>query len=110
MKSLKFDINAYSMIEQVTGFSINELIGSEKNMEKISNLRALYWGGRIHDNEKMSMTEAGREIQERLNSGESLGDIVEAISEAIVSSGLIPNKGDIEDIDPNPQTAPSVKA
>ena len=110
MKPLKFDINAYSMIEQVTGFSINELIGSEKNMEKISNLRALYWGGRIYENEKMSMTEAGREIQGRLNSGESLGDIVEAISEAIVSSGLIPNKEDIEDIDPNPQTAPSVKA
>lgn len=109
MQNLKYDINAFSMIEQMTGLSINDLISNEKNLEKISILRSLYWGGRIHESEKLSLTDAGNEIQKRLQSGETLVDIIEAVSKAIIHSGIIPSPDEIEDIDPNPQTAPSVK-
>lgn len=111
MKNLKFDINAFVLVEQVTGLSISQLIEDEKNMSRISTLRALFWAARIHETPELSLAEAGKEMQEALQNGQGIIELSEAISKAILDSGIIPSAEEVEELEPeNPPAAPSVKA
>lgn len=111
MKNLKFDINAFVLVEQITGMSIPQLISDESNMERLTVIRALYWAGRIHENSKISLTEAGREMQELVSGGTDMMAISEALSKAIIESGIIPGLEEVEELEAeNPPAAPSVKA
>ena len=111
MKNLKFDINAFVLVEQITGLSIPQIMENESNLEKVSVLRALYWAARTHENPKISLAEAGREMQEELNNGSDMLQLGEAISKSILDSGIIPSAEEIEELETeNPPKAPSVKA
>lgn len=111
MKNLKFDINAFCVVEQITGYSIPEIISNEQLLQKITLMRALFYGARLHENPKMSLADAGCELQEALSTGVDYAEVAEAISEAIIKSGIMPDSSEIEELElENPQTEPSVKA
>ncbi|HQB82018.1 MAG TPA: hypothetical protein PLR50_00865 [Candidatus Rifleibacterium sp.] len=102
---LKYDINAFVIAEDVLGQSVTQIAASLAVSPKLSTIRGLYWAGNLHKNSKMKLSEAGEEMQKRLEGGEQLGDIVNEICKAIESSGIFPKQEDAEAADP--QTSPA---
>lgn len=100
---MKFDINAFVLIEEVLGGSLSDIVGNPARLMKVTTIRALYWAGQLHDNPKMSMAEAGKLMQAELETGKTLEKIVEDIVKAIDASGVFPKTQASED----PQTSPA---
>jgi hypothetical protein len=94
MKPVKYDINAVCVIEEMTGMSIVRLFTDQSNIERISIVRKLYYAGRMADDKKLTLYAAGLELQELIGAGESLVDVVEKITEGLMSTGIFPKPGD----------------
>lgn len=102
---LKFDINAFVMIEEMSGgVPLVEILSDEKAMTKLTTLRLFVWAGLLHSNEKLTFKDAGIAFQKALESGVKLADIGNMISKAVEESGLIEKQVATEEAG-NPQTA-----
>jgi len=82
---LRYDFNAVCEIEEKSGKSIMH-IASTENMG-VSTIRLLLWGGLKHNNEGMTVKQAGELIQEYMNADGELENLVTKITEAITESG-----------------------
>lgn len=100
MPKLKYDINAFVLIEEVLGASLAEIASNPARLEKVSTLRALFWAGNLHSNPKLTMAEAGRNMQARLEDGVTLAQISEEIFKAIEASGVFPKVSEPDNADP----------
>lgn len=91
---LKFDFNAMSDFEQVTGFS---LFQSMQNMG-IGTIRALYWAGLKHKDRGLTLERTGKMLSKEFENGAQLDDLIKPIMEALEESGIIP-KGTSDELD-----------
>lgn len=74
-RKLKYTFNAFCELEDVLGRSLSELGDSFK----MKDLRSLLWAGLLHENEDLTLIEAGKLIDE----AESIQSLSEDITEAI---------------------------
>lgn len=60
--TLFYDMNALAELEEVTGKGIGEFQKMFQREEdiRISNFRALFWAGLLHENEDLTIKEAGK--------------------------------------------------
>lgn len=98
---LVYDINAFAMIEEMSGQSLIDLISNPETLVSIKNLRLFVWAGLLAAEPKLSLTQAGLKFQELLASGKTLADVANMISEAIKASGLI------EKVEDGPENPPA---
>lgn len=102
---LKFDINAFVMIEEMSGGKpLVEILSDELAMTKLTTLRLFVWAGLLHENEKLTLKQAGVLLQEYLQAGAKLADLGMVISKAVEESGLIEKQPEQAE-DSNPLTA-----
>lgn len=103
---LKYNINAFVVAEEVLGRSVAEIATSIAVAPKVTTIRALYWAGKLHENSKLKLSEAGEEMQNRVANGETLADMVGEICTAIEASGLFPKDEEQEEAS-DPQNSPA---
>lgn len=89
---LKYDINAIVAIEEVTGMSIVQIFAEPGSLERMSLLRKIYWAGRTRENPKLTLSGAGDELQDLIGKGKTMAMVVEEITEALMATGIFPNK------------------
>lgn len=87
---LKYDINAISTIEDITGKSIVDIFSRQTELQKISIQRTLFWAGMLHSSPNLTFQEAGKIMFDQIKGGKSYAKIVEEISKAMVETGIFP--------------------
>lgn len=101
---MKFTINSLAAVEEVLGGSLIEVISNPSRLERIGTLRALFWAANLEENPKLSLAEAGRLLQGKLEAGQAIGDVGAEIFKAIEASGILPTQ---EEQSENPPTSPA---
>lgn len=93
---LRYDINAAVDIEKLLGESLLGVIG---NPEKIGFhvILVLLWGGLKHAEKGLTEQRVGLWMQEYLEAGSNLEDLVVAIGEAMQKSKLTGSKRETEE-------------
>lgn len=101
MKSLRFDFNAFYMIEETTGRGVPALLAELNaatkdpvNKRIFSPLARLYWAGRLHESAGMSLREAIEEIQTKASSQQELAKFAEFLINKVMESGLLGRKNE----------------
>jgi hypothetical protein len=87
-RNLLFDVNAIADVEEVLGKGIGEVFKEEN--AGFSMIRALLCHGLKHEDQSMTPTRAGKMMQKALESGVSLQEIMEKVTEAIAKSEVFP--------------------
>lgn len=103
---LKYDINAFVLVEEVVGQSLAQIVTGLAVLPRIAHVRALYWAGRLGEKRDFKLADAGKEIQERLSGGATLSNIVDEICTAIDASGIY-DKSEQQEEDSDPQNSPA---
>ena len=86
-RKLRYDFNAMSDFEQVTGQS---LFNAMQNMG-IGTIRALYWAGLKHQDKGLTLDRTGKMISKAmLEEGWELEDLMNPAIEGLVQSGILP--------------------
>lgn len=93
---LRYDINAAVDIEKILGESLLAVIG---NPAKIGFrvILVLLWGGLKHAEKGLTEQRVGLWMQEYLETGGSLEELVIAIGEAMQKSKLTGNQSEVEE-------------
>jgi hypothetical protein len=104
---LHFDINAFCMVEELSGYaSLNDILSNPSALSSIRMNRILIYAGLLHNKPELTLREAGEILQKEINKT-SLKDVSNKISEAIEKSGLVEKKkGSLdgeEEADENPK-------
>lgn len=86
-RSLRFDINAISDLEMKANVGIGTLMSDERI--GFNAIRLLLWAGLKWEDRRMSPEQAGTLMQEHLEGGGGLRDIMTPIELAINKSGLL---------------------
>ena len=96
LRNLRFDINAFADAEALMGGSVLEILGNETGLLRFSVQRALLWAGLKHEDPSLTPQKVGSLMQEHLTKGHSLTDLMKAVNDGILASGLIsePKEGD----------------
>ncbi|HNW11316.1 MAG TPA: hypothetical protein PKI71_08130 [Candidatus Rifleibacterium sp.] len=101
MKPVKFDFNAFYMIEETTGRGVPALLvelsaatSDPVNKRIFSPLARLYWAGRLHEIAGMSLREAIAELQSEADSQDKLAKFAESLINKVMESGLLGGKDD----------------
>lgn len=88
-RKLRYDFNAMSDFEQVTGQS---LFNAMQNMG-IATIRALYWAGLKHQDKGLTLDRTGKMISKAMTEdGLSLEDLMNPAVAALVQSGILPKE------------------
>lgn len=88
-RKLRYDFNAMSDFEQVTGQS---LFNAMQNMG-IGTIRALYWAGLKHQDKGLTLDRTGKMISKAMTEdGLGLEDLMNPAVEALVQSGILPKE------------------
>ena len=88
-RKLRYDFNAMSDFEQVTGQS---LFNAMQNMG-IGTIRALYWAGLKHQDKGLTLDRTGKMISKAMmEDGLSLENLMNPAVEALVQSGILPKE------------------
>lgn len=86
-EEIYFDISRIMEVEKATGLSIGQIIMSQQlNM---SNLAVLLMIGMKHTTHKKAVSNWAEEIEKALNDGVEIMEIQEAVSKALVGSGIL---------------------
>ena len=85
-KRLRYDFNAVADIEEKSGRGLGDLF-SEQNIGLYS-IRLLLWGGLKWEDPGLTVERTGQMIQEYIEDGNTLEDLIPHIEEAINKSGL----------------------
>lgn len=86
-EEIYFDISRIMEVEKATGLSIGQIIMSQQlNM---SNLAVLLMIGMKHTTHKKTVPNWAEEIEKALNDGVEIMEIQEAVSKALVGSGIL---------------------
>lgn len=86
-EEIYFDISRIMEVEKATSLSIGQIIMSQQlNM---SNLAVLLMIGMKHTTHKKAVPNWAEEIEKALNDGVEIMEIQEAVSKALVGSGIL---------------------
>lgn len=102
-RRLRFDMNALAELEGVLGRSVAEVLSGDGQALGFASMRALMWAGLRHEDRGITLERAGQMMQSAIESGMSLSDLLEKISEAITSCGVF--GGSTEETPADPPTA-----
>lgn len=89
---LKYDINSICALEGISGKTIVEIFSDTKALEAVSLQRKLYWAGRLHEDDKLTLSGAGDELQKLVHGGKPLAAVMEDITKALMATGIFPDK------------------
>lgn len=89
--NLKYDFNAICEMENVSDMGIMEIINSNKITY---TLRLMLWGGMLKENPKITLVDAGDKINELINSGKTMNDIIKVVFKALEKGGILKNNKD----------------
>jgi len=84
--NLKYDFNALREIEDKSGLGITEIMESKKIM---STTRVMLWGGMLHINPNITVSEVGELIQNEIKEGKKIDDIMGIVVKALGKSGVM---------------------
>lgn len=104
-RNLKFDVNAFADLEAQGKVGIGALFSEERM--GFQSIRLLLWAGLKWDDRKMTVETAGRLIQDSIENGHSLEELVLKIMEGVKASGLIEMEDDEAGADSGKAEAPS---
>ena len=104
-RNLRFDINAFADAESMMGGSVLEILGNETGLLRFSVQRALLWAGLKHEDPSLTPQKVGSLMQEHLTNGHSLTDLMKAVNDGILASGLISESKEGDNDDPPPASA-----
>lgn len=102
-RTIRFDFNSLCLIEDILKRNMTQVV-VEINSKILSTntIRALLWGGLIHEDENLSLGDVGNLIDE----AEDFGEIMKALGQAIDSSCLVPKPKDDDGDEKNVETLP----
>ena len=103
---LKYDINAFVLMEEILGDSLTNIASNPANFMKMTSLRVMCWAGMLHEKPNLSLRDAGAAMQAELEAGKKLADLGDAVSEAFDKSGIF-GKAQAEGEQGNPPTNPA---
>lgn len=107
---LKYDINAFVMIEEMLGDSLTNIASNPASFMKMTTLRVMCWAGMIHEKPNLSLKEAGEVMQAELVAGKTFADLGDEVAAAFDKSGVFPKmqeKAEGEGEQGNPPTNPA---
>ena len=104
-RNLRFDINAFADAESLMGGSVLEILGNETGLLRFSVQRALIWAGLKHEDPSLTPQKVGSLMQEHLTNGHSLTDLMKAVNDGILASGLISESKKGDNDNPPPASA-----
>ncbi len=84
-RRIRFDINALSDAEEALGMGLGALMQSQMGIRVI---RALLWAGLRWEDRGLTLERTGTLIQQYIESGDTLEDLGEKLTQALVASGL----------------------
>jgi hypothetical protein len=86
-KRLKYDFNAIADIEEKANMSIGEMFTDEK--AGFHTIRLLLWGGLKHEDRGITVQRVGLLIQNHIEEGGTLAELLEPIGKALNNSGIV---------------------
>lgn len=105
-RRLRFDMNALAELEGVLGRSVAEVISGDGQALGFASMRALMWAGLRHEDRGITLERAGLLMQQAIESGMTLADLLAKVSEAVTSCGVFGGgKEEGATADPPPATA-----
>lgn len=102
-RTLRYDVNALADVEPLIGGSIFMVLSQESNVIRFSVLRALLWAGLKHEDAGLTLNQVGVLMQTAFLAGRDLTDVMKAVNDGILASGLF--KAPKEGAQENPPTA-----
>lgn len=90
--TLRYDFNAICEIEAKAGKGFDELLSQQSGVHL--STRYLLWGGLLKNHKSITLDETGAIIENLIENGKSLVDIIQIIFNELVSSGFIGKKID----------------
>ena len=89
--NLKYDFNALCELEEKSEMGILEIIESKKGNY---TMRLMVWAGLLHENNRLTIKEAGEILNKLIQEGNTLNDIATLIFKALEKSGVIGKQED----------------
>lgn len=87
---LRYDFNAIADIEQQAGAGVGELFSEGK--VGFNTIRLLLWGGLKWEDKGLTLQRAGMIVNEWIQQGNEIEDLMEYVQEALEKSGLFGEK------------------
>ena len=81
-RNIRYNFNALCDVEEATGKSITEISG-------LSSIRVLLWAGLRWEDKSLTAQRVGMWIEEYLNDGGEMDDLVNAAMKALNSTGIM---------------------
>lgn len=81
-RNIRYNFNALCDVEEATGKSISEISG-------LSSIRVLLWAGLRWEDKGLTAQRVGVWIEEHLNDGGDMQDLVDAAMKALNSTGIM---------------------
>lgn len=85
-KRLRYDFNAIADIEEKSGKGIGQLF--DEQSIGLYSIRVLLWGGLKWEDQGLTIQRTGKLVQQFIEDGNSLEDLIPYVEEAINKSGL----------------------
>jgi len=104
-RNLRFDINAFADAEALIGASVLDVLSTETGLLRFSVQRALIWAGLKHEDPSLTPQRVGAMMQIWLESGKPLADLMKAVNDGILGSGLIRPSDAKDAAGPSPESA-----
>lgn len=107
---LKYDINAFVMIEEMLGDSLTNIASNPASFMKMTTLRVMCWAGMVHEKPNISLKEAGDIMQAELLAGRTIASLGDEIAAGFEKSGVFPKMpAKPEGEQGNPPTSPATE-
>jgi hypothetical protein len=87
-RRLRFDMNALSDLETALGRSVAEVLSGDGQSLGFAAMRALVWAGLKHEDRGLTLERAGSMMQQAIDDGGTIADILGKVSEAITACGV----------------------
>jgi hypothetical protein len=84
-RRIRFDVNALSDAEEALGMGLGAVMQTQMGVRMI---RALLWAGLRWEDRGLTLERTGTLIQQYIESGGTLEDLGEKLTQALVASGL----------------------
>lgn len=105
---LKYDINAFVMIEEEFGAPMTEVLCNPENFLNMISLRKIYRIGLLHKKPDMTLEEAGAVMQAEVENGKTMSGLGDELVKAFDKSGVFPKTpAKAEGEQGNPPTNPA---
>lgn len=88
VRSLRYDLNAMSDFEQLTGMGVGQML---QTRAVFGATRGLLWAGLRHGDRSLTLDRMGTLMQEFIEAGGDIGELLEACLNAAMDQRAIPD-------------------